>query len=100
MVEVSVHPFIPRLVEWCELTMLDEWANAVFTGDSAQFLVVISLVAGQHFDELCIAFHHPWRDLRGIPNLQLGRHTRENGQGTVIEDITFEEIREYDAYVF
>ena len=66
MVEVSVHPFIPRLVEWCELTMLDEWANAVFAGEPAQFLVLISLIASLHFDELRVAFHHPWRDLHVV----------------------------------
>ncbi|ERG92079.1 MAG: hypothetical protein J07HQW1_02114, partial [Haloquadratum walsbyi J07HQW1] len=58
MVEVAVQPRIPRLVERCELTVLDEWADIVIPSEPPELLVVISLVTGQHRNGTCIPFHY------------------------------------------
>lgn len=46
MVEIGVEPCMPRLVERCELTVLDERLNTEAAGEPTKILVTISLVAG------------------------------------------------------
>jgi hypothetical protein len=54
MVEVAVQVCIPRFVEGCELTVFDERPNIEIPSETPEFLVVVSLVAGQDRDGLCV----------------------------------------------
>jgi hypothetical protein len=60
MVEVAIQPYIPRLVEWGKLSMLDEWANIVVTSEPPEFLIVVSLVTVQDRNRRYVPFHYLW----------------------------------------
>jgi len=42
-------------MKWCELTVLDQWANFVLIGKLSNFLVVVALVTEQNFNSLRVA---------------------------------------------
>lgn len=40
----------------CELTVLDEWANLILTGESSGLLIVVAFVIEQNVDLFGISF--------------------------------------------
>jgi len=44
-------------MNWCELTVLNQWATLVFTDESPDFLVVVAFVTEQNIDVLGIALN-------------------------------------------
>ena len=61
--DISVYACVPCLVERCELTMFNQWANLVFTSKPSDLLVVVPLVIEQNIDTLGIALDQRRSDL-------------------------------------
>jgi hypothetical protein len=55
-------------MNWCELTVGDQWANFVLMGESFYFLVVVAFVTEQNTNSLSVALDQRWSNLAIMPS--------------------------------